>query len=90
MSQSNDVPAPPKESTPVALPSLPARALIGVFLLYKRFLSPLLGANCRFRPSCSSYAIQALQKYGFLWGTVKLVGRVLRCNPLCTGGYDPP
>lgn len=78
------------DQVPVVLPSLPARALIGVVVFYKRFISPMMGAHCRFRPSCSTYAIQALQKYGFLWGTVKLTGRVLRCNPLCTGGYDPP
>lgn len=61
-----------------------------VLVGYKKFLSPLLGSNCRFTPSCSTYAMQALQKYGFVKGAAMSVGRILRCQPMCKGGYDPP
>lgn len=56
---------------------------------YKKFISPLLGDNCRFYPTCSSYAIEALQVHGLLKGTLLAAWRILRCNPLCRGGIDP-
>ena len=55
----------------------------GVF----KFLYP--NGFCRFKPSCSDYAIQALEKYGFFKGGIKAVWRVIRCNPFNAGGYDP-
>ena len=56
---------------------------------YKYCISPYLGNHCRFYPSCSSYAIEAFQKKGFIKGFILTVWRILRCNPFCKGGYDP-
>ncbi len=62
--------------------------LLSVFMLLVR---PLLGPRgvCRFTPTCSEYAIEAIRVHGSLKGTVLSIYRVLRCNPLCRGGYDP-
>ena len=57
---------------------------------YQVFLSPSLGRNCRFYPSCSSYALAAMDKYGFLKGILKTMIRVLRCHPFNKGGVDLP
>jgi len=56
---------------------------------YKKFISPLLSPSCRFYPTCSEYSIQALEKHGVILGVVKSLWRILRCNPLNKGGYDP-
>lgn len=56
---------------------------------YQRFVSPLLPPSCRFTPSCSHYAVMAIQKYGLLRGMVMGTMRVLRCNPFSKGGFDP-
>lgn len=56
---------------------------------YRRFISPYLAPRCKFQPTCSAYAIQALQKYGFLKGTYLALGRICRCHPFSAGGYDP-
>lgn len=69
---------------------LPSWTLIALVRLYQFFLSPLLGRQCRFQPTCSNYFIGAVHKYGAVWGTVKGIGRILRCNPLWPGGWDPP
>ena len=66
-----------------------ARAMIGAIRWYPRFISPLLGHNCRFVPTCSQYAIQALQVPGALKGTLLSVWRILRCNPFGKFGFDP-
>ena len=66
-----------------------ARAMIGEIRWYQRFISPLLGHNCRFVPTCSQYAIQALQVHGALKGTLLSVWRILRCNPFGKFGFDP-
>lgn len=66
-----------------------ARAMIGAIRWYQRFISPLLGHNCRFVPTCSQYAIQALQMHGALKGTLLSVWRILRCNPFGKFGFDP-
>ena len=63
--------------------------LIWLIKGYKKFISPLLGDNCRFYPTCSSYAIEALQVHGFFKGTVLAVWRILRCNPFGKPGLDP-
>lgn len=60
-----------------------------LFRLYKRWLSPLLPPACRYVPSCSEYAAEAVTRHGFLYGTVLAGWRLLRCNPLARGGFDP-
>ncbi len=57
--------------------------------LYKRLISPLLPAACRFHPTCSSYADEALERHGLLRGSAYATWRILRCNPFCDGGLDP-
>jgi len=65
------------------------RLLVGCIRLYQRWLSPLLGQNCRFYPSCSQYAIEALRVHGVVLGLLYASWRILRCNPYCAGGHDP-
>jgi len=69
---------------------VPTRILVGLVGLYQIFLSPLLGRNCRFHPTCSSYFIQAVQKYGPVKGSIRGIWRICRCNPFNPGGEDPP
>lgn len=69
--------------------SIGAKCLIIVIQGYQRFISPLLGPNCRFHPTCSQYAIIALQRFGLLKGSWLTVKRVLKCHPLHEGGEDP-
>ena len=57
--------------------------------LYQRFLSPALPARCKYHPSCSEYAVQAIRTYGVLRGLVLAAWRLLRCNPWSHGGIDP-
>lgn len=70
-----------------------AKALVGLIRLYQWTLSPLLGAvfgpSCRFSPTCSQYAIEAIRKHGALVGAGYTIWRLLRCQPFCRGGYDP-
>jgi hypothetical protein len=66
------------------------RWLIAPIRFYQRFLSPLKRTpSCRFVPTCSSYAIEAIERRGVLVGSAKALWRLLRCNPLFHGGYDP-
>ena len=65
------------------------RALLGLLRGYKKYLSPALGNNCRFLPTCSEYAMQAIEVHGVLKGGLLSLWRVLRCNPLGRYGYDP-
>jgi putative membrane protein insertion efficiency factor len=60
-----------------------------VLRLYKRLISPLLPPSCRYTPTCSEYAMEAVERYGVLRGGLMSAWRVLRCNPLAKGGYDP-
>ncbi len=62
---------------------------LGMIRFYKRFISPGLGSNCRFYPSCSEYTYQAIEKYGVLRGSLMGGWRIMRCNPFNKGGYDP-
>jgi len=57
--------------------------------LYKTFLSPFLPPACRFTPTCSEYAMEAVEKFGAIRGTWAAVKRILRCQPFCKGGFDP-
>jgi putative membrane protein insertion efficiency factor len=66
------------------------RTLIVFFVrVYQKLISPLLPRSCKYYPSCSQYAIDAVQTYGAARGTVLAGWRLLRCNPLSDGGYDP-
>ena len=67
--------------------------LIGLVRLYQRLVSPVLnaisGPRCRFHPTCSAYAVEALQQHGALRGSVLAARRIVRCHPLTEGGLDP-
>lgn len=67
-----------------------AALLIGLVIVYKATLSPLLGRHCRFQPTCSSYFRQAVEKHGALRGSLRGIARICRCHPWHRGGYDPP
>ena len=63
--------------------------LLALIRFYQRWISPLHRPCCRFLPTCSQYAVQAIEKYGALRGGWLAFKRILRCNPFCKGGYDP-
>ncbi|MDO4558864.1 MAG: membrane protein insertion efficiency factor YidD [Planctomycetia bacterium] len=69
---------------------LPSWLIILPIRGYQLGISPLIGPRCRFEPTCSQYFIDAVKKYGVVIGSLKGVWRILRCNPWCQGGYDPP
>jgi putative membrane protein insertion efficiency factor len=66
-----------------------SRALTAPVRLYQRLISPLIAPRCRYYPSCSTYAVDAIRTYGVLRGLVLAAWRLLRCNPLSRGGFDP-
>ncbi|HYF51830.1 MAG TPA: membrane protein insertion efficiency factor YidD [Planctomycetota bacterium] len=72
-------------------PRVPLARRIGMWpvRLYQATLSWLLGGQCRFTPSCSNYALEAIEKHGVIKGWRLALWRVARCQPLCKGGYDP-
>jgi putative membrane protein insertion efficiency factor len=63
--------------------------VIDLLYLYKVMVSPFLPPACRFEPTCSEYARQAVDRYGAYRGTIMAIKRILRCHPFCKGGYDP-
>jgi hypothetical protein len=66
------------------------KILIFLIKFYRHHISPFKGAACcRFIPTCSQYALEAIEKYGALKGGILAAWRILRCNPFCKGGYDP-
>jgi putative membrane protein insertion efficiency factor len=69
---------------------LPSQVLIGLVRLYQWTLSPFIGRQCRFTPTCSNYFIGAVQKYGAWRGAWRGTLRICRCHPFHPGGYDPP
>jgi putative membrane protein insertion efficiency factor len=69
--------------------SAPQKLIITGIKGYQRFISPLLGSNCRFQPTCSSYAIEAVNRFGVIKGSWLASKRILRCHPLNEGGDDP-
>ncbi len=72
-------------SKPISMFTLPFRLLIKV---YQTIISPMLGQNCRFHPTCSSYAHQALEQHGLVKGIWLSVKRIVKCNPMHPGGFD--
>ncbi|WWO97915.1 MAG: membrane protein insertion efficiency factor YidD [Candidatus Dasytiphilus stammeri] len=66
-----------------------SRLLIALIQIYQRFISLFLGHHCRFQPSCSKYAIEAITRLGVIKGIYLTVIRILKCQPLSSGGYDP-
>ena len=66
-----------------------AAPLIGLLLFYQRFVSPMTPPTCRYYPSCSAYAVGAVQQHGALVGSVLTARRLARCHPWAAGGYDP-
>ena len=65
------------------------RVLIGIIRAYQLVLSPLMGRQCRFEPTCSCYAIEAIKRHGSVRGGWMGVKRICRCHPFSPGGYDP-
>jgi uncharacterized protein len=79
------------KTTPAAaaLYLLPRRMLAWPVRFYRYFLSPWIGSDCRFEPSCSRYALEALEIHGAGVGSYLAARRILRCHPWCEGGHDP-
>lgn len=71
------------------LSAWPRVGLIGAVRAYRYLLSPVLGSACRFEPTCSAYALTALQSHGAMIGSALTVRRLMRCHPWCAGGHDP-
>lgn len=69
--------------------SAPQKLVKAIIKGYQRYISPLLGSNCRFTPTCSCYADEAITRFGVLKGSWLASKRILRCHPLNEGGYDP-
>lgn len=65
------------------------KILIKLIRLYRRYISPVKYTKCPYFPSCSSYGLEAVEKYGALKGSLLAMWRILRCNPFSRGGYDP-
>ncbi len=65
------------------------KLLVGFIRCYQWVVSPLIGKNCRFLPTCSAYTVEALQKHGILKGSYLSIKRILRCHPWGGSGYDP-
>ena len=69
--------------------SAATRLVLAPIRVYQRVISPALPRRCRYHPTCSAYAVQAISRYGILRGGVLACWRLLRCNPFSHGGYDP-
>jgi len=65
------------------------RFFIALIKFYQRAISPAIPHSCRYVPTCSQYSIEAIKKYGVFKGGLMAIWRILRCNPLSSGGYDP-
>ena len=65
------------------------KLLQALIRMYQLLLSPFLGSHCRFTPSCSQYAAEAIEKHGAMRGCWLALRRIIRCQPFCRGGYDP-
>jgi uncharacterized protein len=67
----------------------PRNLFVGLIRIYQKLVSPNMGANCRYSPTCSSYAAEAITRFGVIKGVWLAMKRVGRCHPLRDGGYDP-
>ena len=75
--------------TASAIASVPRRVAVAVIRVYQKVLSPLMPPSCRFTPTCSNYAVGAIQRYGLMHGGWLALKRIARCHPWNPGGYDP-
>ncbi|MEJ5339182.1 MAG: membrane protein insertion efficiency factor YidD [Aquificaceae bacterium] len=66
------------------------KAVVGFLRLWQIFISPLYPPSCRYYPTCSNYAIMAVEKHGVVKGMLKAIWRIIRCNPFSKGGVDYP
>ena len=83
-------PADPPTRSPLELARRAARAVVlAPIVLYQRLISPAIPRRCKYEPTCSRYAVEAVREYGILRGLVLAGWRLLRCNPWSYGGYDP-
>jgi putative membrane protein insertion efficiency factor len=73
----------------MTIQELPARVALGMIRLYQLTLSPFIGRQCRFQPTCSVYAAEAIGQFGVLRGSVLALRRLSRCHPFHPGGFDP-
>jgi uncharacterized protein len=84
---------PSADGGTIASPSAPARFVRAVvtapIVVYQKLISPALPQRCKYYPSCSRYAVEAIREFGILRGLVLAAWRLLRCNPWSYGGYDP-
>lgn len=69
--------------------TLLATPIILIIKLYQIIISPLLGSNCRYQPTCSQYSVQALKEWGIFYGLFLSIKRIVRCHPWGDSGYDP-
>ncbi len=91
MGREFSTPALARAALPPHVPhALFARALIALVRAYQLLLSPLLGGQCRFEPSCSRYALACLEMHGAMRGSLLSAKRLCKCHPFHPGGYDPP
>lgn len=65
------------------------KILLGGIVSYRKFISPVFPPSCRFYPTCSAYALEAVERFGVLRGSRLAIARILRCHPFHPGGYDP-
>jgi uncharacterized protein len=78
-----------RSRTPTTAARIARSVVVAPVLAYQRILSPVLPRRCKYEPTCSRYAVDAVREYGILKGLVLGVWRLLRCNPWSYGGYDP-
>lgn len=69
--------------------AIPKRIALGMVGFYRKYISPMFPPSCRYVPTCSEYAMIALQRYGFIKGSWMAIKRICRCHPWHPGGYDP-
>lgn len=65
------------------------KIMISLIKFYRKNISPMSPPKCRYIPTCSQYALEAIEKHGVLRGGIMSIWRILRCNPFCKGGFDP-